>query len=130
MKVKIAMKNPKTGEVKEVKVGWSWTLFFFSGFWGIPLFLRKLNTWGFVYLAYGVANCLTSTYVNSSSSLTPEQKGFVVIANFLVLLGMSIFMAIKGNAMTAKNYLELGWEFTTPDSEFVKLAKNKWGINL
>ena len=30
--MKIAMKNPRTGEIKEVKVGWSWTLFYFQVF--------------------------------------------------------------------------------------------------
>ena len=50
--MKVAMKNPKTGEVKEVKVGWSWTLFLFSCFFGLPLFLRKLNLWGGICVAY------------------------------------------------------------------------------
>lgn len=45
----VLMKNSKTNETKEVKVGFSWTLFFFSGFFGIPLFLRKLYRWGGVF---------------------------------------------------------------------------------
>ncbi len=32
--------------------------------------------------------------------------------------------------MTAKNYLELGWEFLYPESNEVKFAKMKWGINI
>ena len=32
--------------------------------------------------------------------------------------------------MTAKNYLELGWNFTNPDSDEVKFAEGKWGINI
>ena len=35
--MKIAMKNPKSGEIKEITVGWSWMLFLFSGCLGIPL---------------------------------------------------------------------------------------------
>ena len=48
--MKVAMTNPKTGEVREVKVGWSWILFLFSGFFGLPLFLRKLHVWGGIFL--------------------------------------------------------------------------------
>ena len=52
-------------------------------------------------------------------------------ANFilsLAFLGLEIFVGIKGNELTAKNYLELGWEFTEPDSDVVKMAKGKWGL--
>jgi hypothetical protein len=42
--IKVTMKNPKTGESKEIKVGWSWILFLFSCFLGLPLFLRKLSS--------------------------------------------------------------------------------------
>lgn len=42
--------------------------------------------------------------------------------------GLNIFIAIKGNELTAKNYLELGWEFTEPDSDMVRMAKGKWGL--
>jgi hypothetical protein len=45
-----------------------------------------------------------------------------------VFLGLQIFMGIKGNEMTAKNYLESGWVFSEPDSEQVKIAKARWGF--
>ena len=48
----------------------------------------------------------------------------------LVFLGLQIWLGIRGNEMTAKNYLELGWNFTNPDSDEVKFAKGKWGINI
>ena len=47
--MKVQLKNTTTGEVVQIKVGWSWTLFFFSPFLGIPLFLRKLHVWGGVF---------------------------------------------------------------------------------
>lgn len=46
----------------------------------------------------------------------------------LAFLGLEIFVGIKGNELTAKNYLELGWEFIDPDSDVVKMAKGKWGL--
>ena len=37
-------------------------------------------------------------------------------------------MGAKGNELTAKNYLELGWGFSDPESETTRHAKTKWGI--
>ena len=48
--MQVVMKNPRTGQLRDVKIGWSWTLFLFSHFFGLPLFLRKLNMWGCVFL--------------------------------------------------------------------------------
>ena len=114
------MKNPKTGELKEVKVGWSWTLFLFSGFFGLPLFLRKLHIWGGIFLALWILNVAVTVVCNEGA---PAEYGML-----LIFLGLEIFIGIKGNEYTAKNYLELGWEFTDPDSEVVKMAKGKWGL--
>lgn len=122
--MKVAMKNPKTGEIKEVKVGWSWTLFLFSGFFGLPLFLRRLHVWGAIFLALWVVNLV-------APAIVPGDEGTViaVILSF-VSLGLGIFIAIKGNEMTAKNYLESGWVFVEPDSELTKMAKMRWGITV
>ena len=123
--MKVAMTNPKTGEVKEVKVGWSWILFLFSGFFGLPLFLRKLHVWGGIFLILWIV------YIIAPSMMQNEEEalGLMILLN-LVFLGLQIWLGIKGNEMTAKNYLELGWNFINPDSDEVKFAKGKWGINI
>lgn len=120
--MKVAMRNPKTGEIKEIKIGWSWILFLFSGFFGLPLFLRKLNVWGGIFLALWAVN-----FVGSSTIDDFERVGSTVILS-LIALGLQIYMGIKGNELTAKNYLELGWVFVDPDSVQVKMAKGQWGI--
>ena len=109
--MKVTMKNPKTGELKEVKIGWSWTLFLFSGFFG-------LHVWGGIFLALWVLNL----------ALINVDVAAAHIILSLAFLGLEIFVGIKGNELTAKNYLELGWEFTEPDSDVVKMAKGKWGL--
>jgi hypothetical protein len=113
----VPFKNPRTGEVKQVKVGWSWILFLFSGFFGLPLFLRRLQMWGWIFLALWAVNLV-------GSSLVP---GIAVIM-FFIFLGLVIFMGIKGNELTAKNLLDLGWMFAEPESETTKRAKITWGI--
>lgn len=41
----VRLRNERTGELKEVKVGFSWTLLIFSNIFGIPLFMRRLTDW-------------------------------------------------------------------------------------
>lgn len=118
----VSMKNPKTGEVKSIKVGFSWVLFLWSGVFGLPLFLRKLNVWGGIFLVLWIINLVVPSMMDEQSAL-----GLSIIF-FVIFLGLQIFMGIKGNEMTAKNYLENGWEFTNNDAEEVKHAKMKWGI--
>lgn len=122
----VQFRNPRSGEIKKVKIGFSFVLFFFSGFWGIPLFLRKLNELGLVMLVIS----LVYTGMNLVSEINPSIPyiNFSLFAFFLLCLGLGIWLGIKGNELTAKNYLDKGWEFVDPESDFVKLAKSKWGL--
>ena len=115
--MKVQLKNTITGEIVEIKIGWSWTLFFFSGFLGIPLFLRKLYVWGGVFLVLWSINLILSTF---------DPVSFLVLN--LIFIGLIIWISIKGNEMTAKNYLEKNYEFVDPDSDLAKYAKGKWGL--
>ena len=118
------MKNPLTGEIKEVKVGFSWTLFLWSGLFGLPLFLRRLYVWGAIFLSLWIVNA-------AAIALGPKSNGELVsnVMGF-IYLGLVIFVGIRGNEMTAKNYLETGWVFLEPDSELTKMAKMRWGISV
>ena len=58
-----------------------------------------------------------------------EVLGMTIIINLLIF-GLAIWMGIKGNEMTAKNYLEHGWTFDEEESDSVKFAKGKWGISI
>ncbi len=120
----VSMINPKTGEIKEVKIGWSWILFLFSSFFGLPLFLRKLNILGGIFMILWIVYIIFPSVVGGNDALAIS-----VLFN-LIFLGLQIWLGIKGNEMTAKNYLELGWEFLYPESNEVKFAKMKWGINI
>lgn len=54
---------------------------------------------------------------------------FYVLLQF-IFIGLMTFMGIKGNELTAKNYLEQGWEFVDNDSEVVQKAKRKWNMHI
>lgn len=123
MRIEVPFKNPKTNEITKVKVGWSWTLFFFSMWLGIPLFMRKLNVFGFMALAIWLANTLVQTLL--SGDLAPITQ----VSFSLLVLAFMIIIGIKGNELTAKNYLDLGWTFAEPDSDATRFGKLRWGLN-
>lgn len=117
----ISFKNTKTGEILQVKVGFSWILFLFSFAFGIPLFLRRLYVWGAIFF---VLEALLLILPFHEVEFTPLD--FVWIA----MLGLSIYMGVKGNEITAKNYLENGWEFSDElnDEATLKFAKTQWRL--
>lgn len=119
MAIHATFKNGKTGELKQVKVGWSWTLLFFSSFFGLPLFLRRLHVWGAIELALWIVYVIGLALPND----------VLVSGIFLIQLGLSIWLAIKGNEMTAKNYLENGWVFADADNDATKVARLNWGLS-
>lgn len=108
--------NEKTGEVRDVKIGRSFTLLFFSTFFGIPLFLRKLNVQGVVILAV----CLA--WFPLSYSLPLSKNDHELIKTLIGLLGIitSIYFYISGNKLTALNYIRLGYKIRAD-----KFAKDK-----
>lgn len=121
--MRVTFKNPKTGELKEVKVGFSWVLFLFSPFLGFPLFLRRLNIWGGVFLLLWFVNIIAQYMISD-----PVAASLLVLILFIIIFALSIWVGIKGNEMTAKNYLETGWVFADEKSDAVRFAKGKWGI--
>ncbi len=119
------MKNPKTGELKAIKVGWNWILFFFSGMLGIPLFLRKLYVLGAIMVGWRILTTILSAVPMHPADTTVY--GFIMVCGEL---GLAVWLGLKGNEYTAKNYLERGWVFTQPDSLETQFALSRWRIEL
>jgi hypothetical protein len=123
--MKASLRNPRTGEVVDVKVGFDLVLFLTSWFLGVPLFLRKLNVWGAFMFA------LTIVYDLAPRTLKDAPDELSSVIGGLVLYGaFSLFFGIKGSELTAKNYLDLGWQFVNPEAEETKAAKLTWGIKI
>ena len=120
MAIHIALQNPRTGELKQIKVGWNWILFFFSSLLGIPLFTRKLIAWGCVFLALNVA-ALTFKMIGDKTVVF----GILV---FLTQVILAFYVGAKGNQMTARALIDRGWRFIEPKSEMTRFAKMKWKI--
>ena len=114
----VQIKNDQTGEIKRLKVGWSWVLFWFSGFLGIPLFMRRLYLLGGIFLGLWVVNLFAQFIIDPMIS----------IVLIIVMTTLSIWLGVKGNEITGKNYLEQGWSFVDPDGLEAKYARSKWSL--
>jgi hypothetical protein len=119
--MQVRFRDPRTGKLKDVKVGWSWTLFMYSSLFGLPLFLRKLHFWGLVFLALSIVDMLAPAVVDTD---TPTYAGLM----FLIFLLPAIWIGLMGNEMTAKALLERGWLLVDPQSDAARQACRKWGL--
>lgn len=122
MAIKVALQNPQTKELRQVKVGWSWVLFFFSHFFGIPLFRRKLMSWAYLFLGFDVVFLLAALSHGPISS-------FVSFVSLVAEWALLFLLGFKGNEITAKTWLSQGWQFTEPSADATKFAKLQWGIS-
>lgn len=114
----IGIKNNATGETKVVKCGFSWTLLFFSGFYGVPLFFRGVMYWAYIMLS-------TDLLCNLFYLL---ELGMLYWLFAFANLGLAIYLGFEGNEITIKQYLKQGWVFIYPEGEMTKYAKMRWGI--
>lgn len=122
--INVALRNERTGEVKDIKIGWSWTLFLFSGLLGIPLFLRRLNTWGGAMIAFWVVYQVVPALMTN-----PDDRAALNIGLGLLGIGLSVFFGLKGNELTAKHWLENGWTWANPDDQSTILARRVWSLS-
>ncbi len=122
--MKVTLTDPDTEETKQVKVGFSWVLFFWSCVFGIPLFLRKLHAWGCVFLALEIIGWGLNLM---SSSSKPIWVSALIVS--VGILSLSLWMGLRGNEVTAKNYLDMGWKFQNPTSKAAIKARKAWKLS-
>ena len=108
MAVYVNFKHERSGERRSVKVGWSWTLFLFSGVLGIPLFLRRLHVWGGVMLGLWMVNI-----VGPSVAATDEEALVLQLIIGVGLAALGVFFGVKGNEMTARTISKTAGRFPT-----------------
>ena len=122
----VMLENPRTGDHKALKVGWSWSLFMFANAFGFPLFRRGLVVWGAVMVVLGGLNlALPLMAVGAANGPIWEAQGMLTA----LIFGFSVFFALKGNAMTARRYFLLGYRFARPDSPEARHAMTRWGVD-
>ena len=123
MALKATFIDPETEEIRQVKIGFNWVLLLFSCAFGIPLFLRKLHGWACVFLALELIGWALN--VMSSSGQIIWVPAFIV---HVTILCLSLWMGLRGNELTAKNYLKLGWVLQNPTSKASIKAQKIWNL--
>jgi hypothetical protein len=141
----ITLKNPKTGKLKSMKIGFSWTLLLFSLFFGIPLFLKRLYLLGVISLLIFLSSFIIPDF-SISQSLFPivnawyEHKSVTVDGahiNYLLMtmffagveLTLSIIFGFIGNKLSAKKYIKDGWVFAQAEQSIIEKAKVLLGLD-
>lgn len=125
---KITFTNSITGETATVKVGFSWILFFFSSFFGIPLFLRKLYLFGVIMLILETTNIILVVFSESYYSYYYSELVFLMYLLQFGMFGLNIFLGIRGNKITALNYIKLGYKITNKEYYKINLVKESWNL--
>ncbi len=99
----VALRHPRTGEVKEMQEGWSWGCCLGVGILGLPLFRRGLQVWGSAMVVFNVVALVVG--------LVPSQRAATVnVVLTVVWLGSCVFFGLKANEMAIERYLSLGWQ--------------------
>lgn len=120
---RIYFKNPKTGEIQSTGTGFNFPLSAFSIAWGIPLFIKNLHSWGYIYLTF------MSVYLLLYPQFRNREFGAIIV--FILVIGtLSTYLGFKGNRILAINYLQNGWQIQNPDEVEVLEAFRKWGLEI
>lgn len=94
-------------------------------FFGIPLFNRRLNWYGLIFLTLWSVQVI----ISSIELLVSDDEGlWSSVGFYLVAIGMYVYIGIKGNRLTAISLLENGFELVEPDSEITKRALTIWDL--
>jgi hypothetical protein len=136
---KITFKNPKGGTLYKAKVGFDWGAFW--GFFilgGLPFFLRKMNIWGAFCLVFMLSMGIyfgletVSSAINASNPEKPTdfEEWRTFIFELIPFLLISFYLGIKGGKLTARHYLEEGYEVLTKDEALLTRAKSKWDLEI
>lgn len=121
--MKITLRHAGTGHFRFVDTGWSWSLFLSSGFLGLPLFFRGLALWGtFMLVAWSL--CFVAPLVAGGGENTENLEWVLSI----IMLSLCAFFGFRGNALSAKRYFSLGYEFADPDGVKERAAAQSWGL--
>ncbi len=134
---KLEMFRPSDGEKKSMAVGFSLQILLVGGFFGLPLFFKRL--WGWAWLLFFLCTVqFVSFYLRLKeilSASTPEdyyalrETDPIDSAAGLLLLVFTVLLAFKGNEWAVKRLLKKGWRFSDVSDPSVLAAAKKWKIS-
>ena len=116
----VPLRNNFSGQVKLIKIGWSWTLFPLGPLFGFPLFIRRLPELGIVAAIFSSAKFTFHMLPGNNDGIELMLGG--------VLLVIAVGLGINGNCLTGVRLIERGWSFAEPTSQLAQLARANWGL--
>jgi hypothetical protein len=116
--MKVDLVNKKTGEIKDLEIGFSIWIFIFGC---IPLFFRKMWGWATFLMIMTLIATQDSTYMSKD-----DENAFMF--SMVIFLVLAIYLAVNGNKLYAIKLFNEGWTFRNPDSESAAMAREKWKI--
>ena len=119
----IAFRHKPSGKERRVATGFAWDLFLFAGVFGVPLFWRRLPSWGAAVLVLWLFVLIVSIVRIGTEATQIAQ--LLLFAAFLVL---QIALGFYGNRLTARTLLHHGWTLDQPNDRSTKLVVEKWRL--
>jgi hypothetical protein len=120
----IAFVHKASGKERRVATGFAWDLFLFAGVFGLPLFWRRLSSWGAGVLVLWLFVLLVS--LARVSAPVTQTAQLVLFGAFLAL---QVWLGFFGNRLTARTLLHHGWTIDRPNDRGNKLMIEKWRLN-
>lgn len=105
----VNLKNETTNQVKQCKLGWSWTVFFFS-FW--PMLFRQDWIYLICYAAWDVIGGAIAYSSDGAFSI-------IASADFIIRIVLSVMY----NSLYIKGLLKKGWTPADETSKKLMMAK-------
>jgi len=100
--MQVALRHPGSRKIRFIRTGWSWSIFLGAAFFGLPLFFRGLALWGTVMLGLWFAQLGVSLAVTQGDTLERMLD--------LAVLGASVYLGFRGNALSMRHFLACGYE--------------------
>ena len=119
----IRLRQKQSGKEKRISTGFAWDLFMFAGLFGVPLFWRRLPSWGAAILALWCLDLIVGAL--AISSVTARAAEAVL---FVAFLAVQIWLGFLGNWLTAKALLAHGWTVEQPNDLGTKRVIERWKL--
>lgn len=119
----IRLKHKPTGKERRVATGFAWDLFLFAGVLGLPLFWRRLPSWGAGVLVLWLLVLIAGTLRIGAGATETAQ-----LALFAAFLVLQIGLGFYGNRLTARTLLHHGWTIEQPSESGTKRIIERWRL--
>jgi hypothetical protein len=89
-----------------------------------------MNVLGAFCLGYYVVMILSMGFADLMPEYNRLEKTSMSGCYMLITFALSIYLGLRGGKLSARHYVEEGYECVTKDGALLTLAKAKWGLEL